>query len=109
MAECSLRRQTPEVGATCGKAARVDLCGGRSATSVPTAIVRIASPGMLLKAEPLPHVNCSRSGNERGGYDEAVDYGDAEGTYPYAGGRLALISIFEDRSRMSGSMIVSTY
>jgi hypothetical protein len=33
-----LRRQTPEVGATCGKAARVDLCGGRSATGVPTAI-----------------------------------------------------------------------
>lgn len=28
MAECPLRRQTLEVGATCGKAARVDLCGG---------------------------------------------------------------------------------
>ena len=33
-----VRRQTPKVGATCGKAARVDLCGGRSATGVPTAI-----------------------------------------------------------------------
>ena len=30
------RRHTPEVGATCGKAARVDLCGGRPATVVPT-------------------------------------------------------------------------
>ncbi len=28
---------TPEVGAVCGKAARTDLCGGRSAMSVPTA------------------------------------------------------------------------
>ena len=27
----------PEVGAVCGKAARTDLCGGRSAMSVPTA------------------------------------------------------------------------
>ena len=33
-----VRRQTPKVGATCGKAARVDLCGGRSATGVPTAM-----------------------------------------------------------------------
>ena len=28
----------PKVGAVCGKAARTDLCGGRSAMSVPTAI-----------------------------------------------------------------------
>src|SRR6266851_4046775 len=34
-----VRRQTPEVGAVCGKAARTVLCGGRSAMSVPTAIV----------------------------------------------------------------------
>src|SRR5215217_7926687 len=27
----------PEIGAVCGKAARTDLCGGRSAMSVPTA------------------------------------------------------------------------
>ena len=40
MARCSLRRQTPKVGATCGKAARVDLCGGRSVTGVPTAITQ---------------------------------------------------------------------
>src|ERR1700682_5453601 len=32
-------RQAPEVGAVCGKAARTDLCGGRSAMSVPTAIM----------------------------------------------------------------------
>src|ERR1700691_428996 len=37
-----VRRQTPEVGAVCGKAARTDLCGGRSAMGVPTAIVASA-------------------------------------------------------------------
>ena len=36
------RRHTPEVGAVCGKAARTDLCGGRSAMSVPTATVAYA-------------------------------------------------------------------
>src|SRR6516165_3013784 len=30
-------RHTPEVGAVCGKAARTDLCGGRSVMGVPTA------------------------------------------------------------------------
>src|SRR6266436_5385349 len=34
-----VRRHSPEVGAVCGKAARTVLCGGRSAMSVPTAIV----------------------------------------------------------------------
>ena len=34
----TLCRQTPEVGAVCGKAARTVLCGGRSAMSVPTAM-----------------------------------------------------------------------
>src|SRR5216684_2262065 len=37
-----VRRQTPEVGAVCGKAARTDLCGGRSAMGVPTAIAALA-------------------------------------------------------------------
>ncbi len=37
MAQRPLRRQTPEVGAVCGKAASTDLCGGRSAMSVPIA------------------------------------------------------------------------
>src|SRR5260370_41041914 len=35
-------RQTPEVGAVCGEAARTVLCGGRSARSVPTAIASLA-------------------------------------------------------------------
>ena len=37
LAECALRRQTPEVGAECPNWARSDLCGGRSAMNVPTA------------------------------------------------------------------------
>src|SRR5271155_3373162 len=37
MAERSLCRQPPEVGAVCGKVARTVLCGGRSVMSVPTA------------------------------------------------------------------------
>src|SRR5712691_2143441 len=45
-----VRRHSPEVGAVCGKAARTDLCGGRSEMSVPTAIVASrpdkATPGM---------------------------------------------------------------
>ena len=39
LAERSLRRHTPEVGAVCGKAARTVLCGGREVTRVPTAKV----------------------------------------------------------------------
>src|SRR5437660_8474706 len=34
----ALRRHLPEVGAVCLNWARTDLCGGRSAMSVPTAI-----------------------------------------------------------------------
>src|SRR5229473_931876 len=37
-----VRRHSPKVGAVCGKAARTDLCGGRSAMSVPTAIASLA-------------------------------------------------------------------
>src|SRR3954447_14133749 len=37
LAKCTLRRQTPEVGAECPNWARSDLCGGRSAMGVPTA------------------------------------------------------------------------
>ena len=37
LAQCALRRQTPEVGAECPNRARSDLCGGRSAMGVPTA------------------------------------------------------------------------
>src|ERR1700736_3408087 len=35
VAEPAVRRQTPEVGAVCGKAARTDLCGGRSSNGRP--------------------------------------------------------------------------
>src|SRR3954451_8493502 len=38
LAQHAVRRQTPEVGAVCGNAARTVLCGGRSVMSVPTAI-----------------------------------------------------------------------
>src|SRR3954447_19665130 len=37
LAKCTLRRQTPEVGAECPNWARSDLCGGRSVMGVPTA------------------------------------------------------------------------
>src|SRR5271165_6064131 len=40
-------RYTPKVGAVCGNSARTDLCGGRLATAVPTAI-------MLGALEPSP-------------------------------------------------------
>ncbi len=43
MAERAFRRQTPEVGAGCLNWARPDLCGGRGATRVPTAILRSGS------------------------------------------------------------------
>jgi hypothetical protein len=36
----TLQRVTPEVGAVCGNSARTDLCGGRSAMTVPTASVQ---------------------------------------------------------------------
>src|SRR6266851_2292885 len=48
-----VRRQTPEVGAVCGKAARTVLCGGRSAMSVPTAIASLAMT--VLNASDKPH------------------------------------------------------
>lgn len=37
MARRALCRHPPKVGAVCGNSARTDLCGGRSAMSVPTA------------------------------------------------------------------------
>ena len=41
LAQHTLCRQTPKVGAVCGKPARTVLCGGRPVTGVPTAIVRV--------------------------------------------------------------------
>jgi hypothetical protein len=37
---------------------------------------RIASPGMLLKTEPLPHLICSRRVFIDGVWDEAGQHGD---------------------------------
>ena len=37
-------RQTSEVGAVCGQAARTDLCGGRPVMGVPTAIDALLPP-----------------------------------------------------------------
>ena len=53
MAECAVRRQTLEVGAECPNWARSDLCGGRSAMTVPTA----NCPRTLIAA---PHTGKSR-------------------------------------------------
>src|SRR5271165_2806057 len=39
LAARTLRRQTPKVGAVCGKAACTDLCGGTGVTRFPTAIM----------------------------------------------------------------------
>src|SRR5260370_21457473 len=49
LAKRALCRQTPKVGAVCGKAARTDLCGGRAVMDVPTAIL----PGDFVVA-PAP-------------------------------------------------------
>ena len=43
VAERSLCRHTPEVGAACGNSARAVLCGGRSVTTVPTATRSLAA------------------------------------------------------------------
>src|SRR6266705_2094064 len=50
-----VRRHSPEVGAVCGKAARTDLCGGRSEMSVPTAIAALAMTARAMDcfAEPV--------------------------------------------------------
>ena len=47
LAERTLRRQTPKVGARCVNHARRDLCGGRSAMGVPTAIGRNGPAGQF--------------------------------------------------------------
>src|SRR5271169_1925345 len=53
LAPRALRRQTPKVGAGCGKAARTDLCGGTGATRFPTAITEMppATGGFLRDRE----------------------------------------------------------
>src|SRR5258708_38532149 len=54
LAEHPLCRQTPEVGAGCGKSARPDLCGGRPATDVPTANATSPSARVLAKDRVPP-------------------------------------------------------
>src|SRR5271169_7186376 len=51
LAPRALRRQTPKVGAVCGKAARTDLCGGTGATRFPTAITNM-SREVLVASRP---------------------------------------------------------
>src|SRR6202023_785572 len=63
LATGSLRRHPPEVGAVCGKAARTDLCGGRSAMSVPTANAGRRARALRLR---LPRrYNCFRNRAEQ--------------------------------------------
>src|SRR6266568_9017439 len=57
MAEHTLRRHTPKVGAVCGKSACTVLCGGRSAMSVPTAIAALAMTRKTRSPEEKPCPN----------------------------------------------------
>jgi hypothetical protein len=52
MAERRLRRQSPTVRATCGKAARVDLRGGCPVVGVPTAKLLILIVAIREQANP---------------------------------------------------------
>src|SRR5271169_87783 len=52
LAPRALRRQTPKVGAVCGKAARTDLCGGTGATRFPTAITEYKGGSGAIRPEP---------------------------------------------------------
>jgi hypothetical protein len=61
MAEPAICRHPPKVGAVCPNRARTDLCGGRPAMDVPTAILRV-DPGdesgvPLWRAQP-PRLHC---------------------------------------------------
>ena len=47
LAAATLCRQTPEVGAVCGNAARTDLCGGCAVMRIPTAIPMLLGPQLL--------------------------------------------------------------
>jgi len=71
------RRQTPEVGAVCGKSARTDLCGGRPVMDVPTAIHNSARVDAMLAL-------CDSGRNACGHRTEG---GSALSSYPPARGR----------------------
>src|SRR5215475_1314505 len=53
LARCTLRRQTPEVGAVCSNWARTDLSGGREATRVPTAIINYPTKSPLRSSSSI--------------------------------------------------------
>src|SRR5271157_153880 len=61
----TLRRQTPDVGAGCLNWARPVLCGGRSAMSVPTAIILEWEQGMPRAEALLSRPNAALGLTER--------------------------------------------
>jgi hypothetical protein len=63
LAERTLFRQTPEVGARCVNRARRDLCGGYSVRGIPTAIM--GCPANLTGDESAFHVDKSNFPTER--------------------------------------------
>jgi len=62
VAECTLCRQPPEVGAVCPNRARTDLCGGCPVTGIPTAILDQAAKGCLSALSDRGATAASRSG-----------------------------------------------
>ena len=86
-------RQTSEVGAVCGQAARTVLCGGRSVMGVPTAIrnpcnpciiaipvtVIQQSPGPGRSARKIAAKGCQIGGSVKNGLDQyAFVFADAD-------------------------------
>src|SRR5262249_3911613 len=59
LARCTLRRQTPEVGAVCSNWARTDLSGMREATRVPTAIIAPAPQACRYHVKGLGFLQCT--------------------------------------------------
>jgi len=68
--QSALCRQSPEVGAVCGKAARTALCGGRPVMGVPTAFTKCVHT-LARKRGPEPHARLSAALDARFcGHDE---------------------------------------
>ena len=94
LAERSLRRQAPEVGAVCLNWARTVLCGGRPVMGVPT-----ATPGSLAALGPR---------NDSGGLEPLISVTTATGPWallrscPYA----ALGRQSQRRARAQGPMLL---
>src|SRR6516164_948384 len=66
LAERSLCRHPPEVGAVCGKVARTVLCGGRSVMSVPTATRCAASTFQAARPEWVKTSRASQTAGAAG-------------------------------------------